>query len=279
MRHFVMPRFCLITFAMFLCCAPAWMKVSAQEDDLPLGDLARELRHSKSPDQAEVIDNDNFSLMMDKAESERLDGQPVFAISPSGRTFTAVSPDGTCSLSFVATSANRTPAAYIASDLPQDELLKLEGPASIEDGALAVSVHNGTPWEVKEIVVGVTVLQNRSIEYRPAMMGPVPVNSEKLPDLTMLYHLTGSSAPDTTTVFRGPLVGSFGGSKDWHWAIVGARGIPPAASPSTIPQSLTTPPDVSSAVAPAAQIPANSAVNTTPTPQPPIDPPAENLPK
>jgi hypothetical protein len=271
-----MSRFLLITFAMVLCCAPAWMKVSAQEDGIPLGDLARELRHSKPPDPADVIDNDNFSLMMDKAESERLDGQPVFAISPSGRTFTAVSPDGSCSLSFVASSANRTPAAYLASDLPQDELLKLEGPASIEDGSLAVSVHNGTPWEIKEIVVGLTVLQNQSIEYRPAMMGPAPVNPEKLPDLTMLYHLKGSSAPDSTTVFRAALGGSFGGSKDWHWAIVGARGIPPAAPPSAIPQSLTTPLDTSSALAQAAQTPPTSAVNTTTAPQPATAAPAEN---
>jgi hypothetical protein len=277
MRRFVMPRFCLITFAMFLCCAPAWMKVSAQEDDIPLGDLARELRHSKPPDQTDVIDNDNFSLMMDKAESERLDGQAVFAISPSGRTFTTVSPDGSCSLSFVATSANRTPAAYIASDLPQDELLKLEGPASIEDGSLQVSVHNGTPWEVNEIEVGVTVLQNQSgAEYRPAVMGPLPVNPEKLPDLTVLYHLKGSSAPDSTTVFRGPLGGSFSGSKDWHWAIVGARGIPPAAPASAIPQSLTKPPDASSHLVAPAQIPASSAMNTTTTPQPDSAPLAEN---
>jgi hypothetical protein len=273
-----MPRFFLITFAMFLCCAPSWMKVSAQEDDTPLGDVARELRRSKPPDQGDIIDNDNFSLMMDKAETERLDGQPIFAISPSGRTFTAVSPDGTCSLSFVASSVNRTPAAYIASELPQDELLKLDGPASIEDGSLAVSVHNGTPWEVNEIVVGVTVLQNQSIEYRPAMMGPFPTNPEKLPDLTMLYHLKGRSAPDSTTVFRAPLGGSFSGSKDWHWAIVGARGIPPAAPSSAIPQSLTTPPDTSSALVPAAQIPPTSIINTN-TPQPATAPPAENPPK
>lgn len=249
---------------MFLCCAPAWMTVSAQEEDVPLGDLARELRHSKPADQADVIDNDNFSSMMDKAESERLDGQPVFAISPSGRTFTAVSPDGTCSLSFVGSSANRTPAAYIASDLPQDELLKLEGPASIDDGSLAVSVHNGTHWEVKEIVVGVTVLQTQSnIEYRPAVMGPAPLNSEKPADLTVLYHLKGNSAPDSTTVFRGQLGGSFGDSKDWHWAIVGARGIPPAAPPASIPQSLTTPPDAMSAPAPEAQMPGNSGGEKT----------------
>jgi hypothetical protein len=280
MCRFVMARFLLITFTMFFLCAPAWINMSAQEDDIPLGDVAREFRHSKPSDPADIIDNDNFSLMMDKAESERLDGQPVFAISPSGRTFTAISPDGTCSLSFVASSANRTPAAYIASDLPQDELLKLEGPAYIEDGSLAVSIHNGTTWEVKEIVVGVTVLQTQSgAEYRPAMMGPVPVNPEKLPDLTMLYHLKGSSIPGATTIFSGPLGGNFGGSKDWHWAIVGARGIPPAAPPSTIPQSLMTPPDTSSALVPAAQIPAASAINTTTTPQPATAPSAENLPK
>src|SRR5438067_9088519 len=149
-----MPRLLLIAIALVLLCAPAWMTSSAQEDDIPLGDLARQFRHSKPPDPADVIDNDNFSLMMDKAENERLDGQPVFAISPSGRTFTAISPDGTCSLSFVASSANRSPAAYIASELPQDELLKLEGPASIQDGSLQVSLHNRTPWELKEIVVG-----------------------------------------------------------------------------------------------------------------------------
>src|SRR3984893_8094800 len=234
----VMCRFFLIAIALFLVFAPS--PVSAQEDDIPLGDLAREFRHAKPPNESEVIDNDNFTLMMDKAESERLDGQPIFAISPSGRTFTAVSPDGTCSLSFVAKSANRNPTAYIATDLPQDELLKLEGPATIEDDALEVFVHNGTQWELKEIVVGVTVLQAQSgPEYRPAVMGPVPMTSEKLPDLTVLYHLKGNSAPYSTTTFRGPLGGSFSEAKDWHWAIVGARGIPPAAPASTLPPSLT----------------------------------------
>jgi hypothetical protein len=152
-------------------------------------------------------------------------------------------------------------------------LLKLEGPASIENGSLAVSVHNGTPWEVKELVVGVTVLQTQSgAEYRPATMGPFPANPEKLPDLTMLYHLKGSSGPGDTSVFRGPLGGSFGESKDWHWAIVGARGIPPAAPATAIPQSLTTPLD-SSTAAPPAQIPGNSVVDTTNTPPPATAPP------
>jgi hypothetical protein len=140
-----------------------------------------------------------------------------------------------------------------------------------------VSVHNGTPWEVKEIVVGVTVLQTQSgAEYRPATMGPFPANPEKLPDLTMLYHLKGSSAPGDITVFRAPLGGRFGESKDWHWAIVGARGIPPAAPPTAIPQSLTTPFDSSTVVPPPAQIPGNSVVDMTTTPPPATAPPAEN---
>jgi hypothetical protein len=259
-----MPRLFLIAIVLLLLCAPAWINVSAQQDDIPLGDLARELRRSRPPDQADVIDNDNFTLMMDKAESERLDGQPIFAISPSGRTFTAVSPDGTCSLSFVASSANRSPTAYIASDLPQDELLKLEGPASIEDGSLQVSVHNGTQWEVKEIVVGVTVLQNQSRpEYRPAIMGPVPLASEKLPDLTVLYHLKGSAVPDSTTTFRAALGGSFGEAKDWHWAIVGARGIPPSAPASSVPASLMTPPNSSISLVPSVVDQPNPATNST----------------
>ncbi len=257
-----MPRFFLIALDLCLLCTPACMNLSAQQDEIPLGDLAREFRHSKPPDQSEIIDNDNLTLMMDKAESERLDGQPVFAISPSGRTFTAVSPDGSCSLSFVATSSNRTPAAYIASDLPQDELLKLVGPASIEDGSLQVSLHNGTPWEVKEIVVGVTVLQNQSgPEYRPAIMGPLPVSSEKPPDLTVLYHLKGNSSPESTAIFRAPLGGSFSESKDWHWAIVGARGIPPAAPVSAIPASLLEAPSPLPAPATLNQSPPDSEVN------------------
>jgi hypothetical protein len=262
-----MPRIFLITIVLFLLCAAASTNVSAQEDDVSLGDVAREYRLSKPSDHSDVIDNDNFTIMMDKAETERLDGQAVFAVSPSGRTFTAVSPDGTCSLSFVASAANRTPAAYISSDLPQDELLKLEGPAAIEDGSLEVSVHNGTSWEVKEIVVGVTVLQSQlTPEYRPATMGPVPVNAEKLPDLTVLYHLKGSSDPGATTVFRGPLGGSFSDSKEWHWALVGARGIPPAAPTSAIPQSLLTPPDSSTDRVPLIEEHLGPATNSTLSP-------------
>src|SRR3981081_4061700 len=49
---------------------------------------------------------------------------------------------------------------------------------------------------------------------------------EKPPDVTMLYHLKGTGAPDATTMFSASLDENFGQVKDWHWAIVSARGVP-----------------------------------------------------
>jgi hypothetical protein len=216
----------------------------AQDDELPLGDIARAARRFKpaedpvSSDQ-KVIDNDNLSVMMDKAEAERLNGKPVFSIDPSGTAFTMTSPDGTCSLSFDAKATALISTPYIASDLPEDELFKLQGPATIHDDVLEVSLHNGTGWELKEIVVGITELRNQpAASLLPAsiIMGD---QSEKLPDSTLLYHLKATAGPDSTTVFRANLMGDFSDVKDWHWALVSARGVPPAA-PAALSQSQTT---------------------------------------
>ena len=85
--------------AILLLCAAAPCR--AQDDEVSLGDLARSVRKVKpAEEQPAVIDNDNLSIMMDKAESERLNGKPVFSIDPSGKSFRMTSPDGTCSLSF-----------------------------------------------------------------------------------------------------------------------------------------------------------------------------------
>src|SRR5438874_587579 len=113
-------------------------KAIPNNGEAPLGDVARAARKSKPVIEERVIDNDNFAAMMDKAESARLNGQPVFSIDPGGRTFRMTSPDGTCSLSFDAKSGVPNSAAYIASDLPQDELLKLEGPAAVHDDEIQV---------------------------------------------------------------------------------------------------------------------------------------------
>jgi hypothetical protein len=246
-----MSRLLKIAALAVLLCSPAMLR--AQDDEVSLGDVARAARKSRpaDADDQKVIDNENFSVMMDKAESERLNGKPVFSIDPSGKSFTMTSPDGTCSLSFDAKATALISNPYIASDLPQDELLKLEGPATIHDDVLEVSLHNGTGWELKEIVVGITELRSQpDAGLRPAslMSATDQVPAEKLPDSTLLYHLKATASPDSTTVFRANLLGDFSDVKDWHWALVSARGIPTAA-PSTVvqPQSTTllTPPTAS----------------------------------
>src|SRR5260370_30837911 len=209
-----------------LLCSPAALR--AQEDDVSLGDVARAARRSKPADEQnveeqKVIDNDNFSVMMDKAESERLNGKPVFSIDPSGKAFTMTSPDGTCSLSFDAKATALISTPYIASELPQDELLKLQGPAVIHDDVLEVSLHNGTGWELKEIVVGITELRTQpGAELHSAKLIPAAdqTPAEKLPDSTLLYHLKATGAPDSITVFRANLLCDFSDVEDWHWALV-----------------------------------------------------------
>ena len=236
-----MSRTVYIVGVAFLLCLPAVLR--AQEEEVSLGDAARAARKSKSPDEQRVIDNDNFAVMMNQAESERLNGKPVFSVDPSGKSFTMTSPDGTCSLSFDAKATALIATPYVASELPQDELFKLQGPATIHDDVLEISLHNGSGWELKEIVVGITELRNRpNPELHPTQLIPVtdPTTDEKLPDSTLLYHLKATAAPDSITVFRGNLLGDFSDVKDWHWALVSARGIPPAASSTAVQQQATS---------------------------------------
>lgn len=245
-------RLLVIAIGALLLSWPAF--VHAQDDDIPLGDLAREARKARAANEQAVIDNDNLHVMMDQAESERLNGKPVFSIDPSGNAFRMTSPDGTCSLSFDAKATALISTPFVTSELPQDALLKVEGPATIHDGVLEVALHNGTDWELKEIVVAITVLQNpASSELTPAQfIGPIDEDLKpKLPDMTMLYHLKAMSPPEANTVFRADLGGDIDPTKHWRWALVGARGIPPAAPGSvedplsvTAPQ-LVQPPDIS----------------------------------
>src|SRR5205814_2031831 len=205
------------------------VSVYAQDDDISLGDLARAARSAKASSDQNVIDNDNLKVAMDQAESARLNGKPVFSIDPSGTSFRMTSPDGTCSLSFDAKATALISTPYVASELPQDELLKLEGPAEIHDGILEVSLHNGSQWELKEIVVGITVPQNSTSPLlKPALLGDANT-SPKLPDLTMLYHLKATAPADAITTFRGNLGGDLDSTKDWRWSLVSARGVPPVA--------------------------------------------------
>ena len=48
---------------------------------------------------------------------------------------------------------------YAQMDLPPREMVKLEGPATIEGDALTVSVFNGTDWHVSEVAVALTIVK------------------------------------------------------------------------------------------------------------------------
>ncbi len=208
----------------------------AQDDgSQSLGALARSLRKSKEPAAPTVIDNDNLSQVMDEVETHRLNGAPLFTMRASSDKFQVSSPDGTCSLSFNAKTASLLKVPYVAEDLPQEELAKLDGPALLDGDTLQVSMYNGSDWNVKEITVSLTIVrapENVASFYGAAKLLPAAEESvaptEKKPDLTMLFHLQGSAMPFATTIFREKLASVSVPEPEWHWSIVQARGVPPS---------------------------------------------------
>ena len=213
---------------------PPGLVAQSGTGDESLGDLARSLRKSKAPPTRKVVDNDNLLQIMDEAQSQRLARGLLFSSPSAGRSFEVSSPDGTCSLSFNAEGASPLSDAVAPQDLPGGEVAKLDGPAVINGDTLEISVYNGSEWSLNEITVGLTIVHSAadlggsfSAQLIPASV-VIAAPGERRSDLTMLYHLQGSAAPFTTTVFRQTLSVPPGPEQDWHWAIVQARGVPPA---------------------------------------------------
>jgi hypothetical protein len=229
-------------------------RASAQEDtDAPLGDIARSFRKKPAPTES-VIDNDNFSKVVDDAQSRRAaGGSPVFSLAPPDKSFHVSAPDVTCSLSFTAKTTSPFSDPLMLDELPRAELAKLDGPAIIDGDSLQVSMHNGSAWELREVVIGLTIVRQSApgetsssfgqLRIVPAAGFPavksgsqnVPDSYQKQADVTMLLHVKGSAAPSTTATFRTPLNFALFPDQEWHWAIVRAKGIPPQA-----PAELTT---------------------------------------
>ena len=212
----------------------------AAAQSVPLGDVARALRKKKAQPVHTVIDNDNLPQVMDEVQRRKLsDVSPLLSIEP-GKNFQVSSPDVTCSLSFSAQVVPLVNDSIVSKDLPDSELLKLDGPAAITGDTLQLSVYNGTGWNVREITVGLTIVRHEnakaayygsvalgSAKLIPAAATEDSAAAEKRSDLTLLYHLKGKAAPLTTTVFREPLGITLRPDQEWHWAIVHATGIPP----------------------------------------------------
>ena len=212
--------------------------VAQSEDEVSLGDLARSLRQSKEPKEPaapSIIDNDNLTEVIDDVEHFRLGARPTFTFEGGATHFQMSSPDGTCSLSFNANATALLSNPYVSQDLPQSELAKLDGPANIHGDTLEVSMYNASSWNVREITVGLTIVRNDDTSadnYGAAKLLPAvaddSVPADKRSDVTVLLHLKGSAAPFATTVFREKLDENLDDGQEWHWAIVEAKGIPPA---------------------------------------------------
>jgi len=237
------------------------MCLTAQDaGDAPLGDVARSFR-KKPPSSEVVVDNDNLSKVVDDAESRRAAGSSlVFSLEPSGKSFHVSTPDVTCSLSFSAKTTSLLSDPLLLDELPRSELAKLDGPATIDGDSLQVSMHNGTTWELREVVIGLTIVKRPDptgaasnfgqARIVPAVAGDSPQqvqdSFQKQPDVTLLLRVKGSAAPSATAIFRTSLNFALFPDQDWHWAIVKAKGVPPQASPeataTTQPASTDQPP-------------------------------------
>src|ERR1700678_1764183 len=241
--RFIVPRLRFVVLCVLLIPPAVW----AQDDAPSLGDLARNLRNDKDKDKAQqpqplaVIDNDNPTQVMEDAKSARpVDNfKTVLSIDPSGNTLKVSSPDVTCSLSFNARSSALIKSAPIEA-LPLAELVKIDGPGSIQDESLQLEVFNGTDWDIKEITVGLTLDRKpgenaeiaASARVIPAAEGLTPVAVERRSDVTLLYHLKADSKPFSTTAFHENIGITPGPDEDWRWSIVEAKGIRSAQSAS-----------------------------------------------
>ncbi len=255
----------LLGVLLFVLLCP--LAASAQEDAPSLGDLARDVRKNKlqqpqpQTDPARpvptlpVIDNDNLAQVMDDAKKARpvKSDKTVFSIDPSGNTLKISSPDVTCSLSFNARASSLLVRPVLVEDLPLTELLKLDGPGSIQDESLQLEVFNGTDWDIREITIGLTLErkpgQNAEVAARarviPAAEGLAPVTVERRSDVTLLYHLKAEAKPFSTTAFHEDIGVTPGADEDWRWSIVEAKGIRPSqaqSAPDFLPDPLFSTP-------------------------------------
>jgi hypothetical protein len=226
------PHICFTALLIVFTAASCWPQ--SDDNEPSLGDLARSLRKSKAaPTTQNVIDNENLPRVMEEVENHKKSGM-VYSFDRLGKTFQVSSPDVTCSLSFTSPATSLLSNPYAPQEVPQKELAKLDGPAVIDGSALQVSVYNGSAWNIKEITVGITLVRDSEKNTAGRLQARVipaaettPLTQEKRSDVTFLYHLKGSAAPGTTTVFHENLANTPGPGQDWHWAIVQAKGVPP----------------------------------------------------
>jgi hypothetical protein len=231
-----------------LCALLAPAALTAQDDTTSLGDIARNLRRDKAqqemkqeqPAPPAIIDNDNLGQALEDVRRVKSAEKIIFSADGSGNSFRFSSPDVSCSLAFNAHGHSFLFQPVLIEDLPLAELLKLDGPASIQDDTLQLEVLNGTEWELREITVGVTlerkVGQNAELAARarviPAAENSAAATVERRSDMTLLFHLKANAKPFTSTIFRESIGITPSADEDWRWSIVEAKGIRPGQGPN-----------------------------------------------
>jgi len=248
-RYTLEKRFAMMLLAMASLMVAWAVPCAAQDDanDVPLGDVARNLRKKPAPAQ-NVIDDDNFSKVLSQIESKRASGASLkYVMGGDSKSFQLSAPDATCSLSFSANAKALLSSQYAQMGLPAAEVEKLRGPATIEGDALTLSLFNGTDWHVSEVAVAFTLVRKNApapsafgeatgipnVNPAPAL-SDVPsdvVRPEKKPDVTVIYHMRAVAPPLSRAVFSAPLNLDFAPGDEWHWAIVEAKGYPPQERP------------------------------------------------
>lgn len=220
--------FCLLMLAFIL---PAGVAAQDDPNDMPLGDVARQMRKKTPPNAKPVIDDDNLPQVMEQANRPHEFGSGLrFLMSGDSQGFQVQAPDVTCSLSFTANVKTLLSPQYDQMDLPPSELAKLEAKAVIEGDALTIPVFNGTQWHLSELVIALTVLKKggSSIGTLGASADPFEqVRPEKKPDETVVYRMRAAGGPWQRSVFSAPLNLDLGPEDEWHWAIVQVKGYPP----------------------------------------------------
>lgn len=226
------------------------IRAAAQDDpdQMPLGDVARNLR-KKAPPTKPVIDDDNLPQVMQQADSHDESGPGFrFLMSRDSQGFRVSAPDVTCSLAFTANVKSLLSGQYDQMDLPPTEMAKIEGKAVVEGDALTVPVFNGTQWHLSELAIAFTVVKKARTGVVPwnqegtsSASGDVTplfareigadafqqVRPEKRPDVAVIYRMRASALPWSNAVFSAPLKLELDPSEEWHWAIVQAKGYPP----------------------------------------------------
>jgi len=293
-------RLIFVLSALLAVLAPVWLAAQDDPNDAPLGDVARTLR-KKTPPSQNVIDDDNLSKVMEQADGRHPPGSALkFLMAGAGNGFQVSAPDVTCSLAFTANVKSLLSNQYAQMELPPGEVLKLEGPATIEGDALIVAVYNRTDWHVSEVAVALTVVKKGetheesllngatpiagttygAVKLLPAVAGDLPqeneVRVEKKPDVTVIYRMRAAAPPSVTTVFSAPLNLQLAPDEEWHWAIVQARGYPPqsyAGATTSAPPDRQTPISSSEPVLPQPKVsPASADPQNLPALSPPQNP-------